>query len=121
MYYPEYVLFERFQALLLNPQPNFKQYRKDVKSGKLDPDAALTRLKELPFEDLGFAKLDHHRSLRTGIPEVIYAPGKTGAQIVKLVARLRKDGINALVTRTDKKIYKTPVSSSSAIAYYTEN
>ncbi|MCP4580015.1 MAG: nickel pincer cofactor biosynthesis protein LarB [candidate division Zixibacteria bacterium] len=78
----------------------------DVKSGKLDPEAALLKLKDLPFEDLGFAKLDHHRTLRTGIPEVIYAPGKTGAQIVKLVSRLYKDGVNTLVTRTDKKMFQ---------------
>jgi len=77
-----------------------------VKSGKLDPDKALVKLKNLPFEDLGFAKIDHHRTLRTGIPEVIFAPGKTDNQIVKLALKLRKDGVDVLITRTDKKIFE---------------
>jgi len=84
---------------------NILKILQDVKSGKLDPDKALLRLKNLPFEDLGFAKIDHHRTLRTGIPEVIYAPGKTADQIVKLAVKLNKDGIDALITRTDKKIF----------------
>lgn len=79
----------------------------DVKSGKTEPDQALDALKNLPFEDIGFAKIDHHRSLRTGMPEVIYAPGKTGSQIVKIAARMKKDGIDVLITRTDDKTYKT--------------
>ncbi len=85
---------------------NILKILQDVKSGKLAPDKALLKLKNLPFEDLGFAKIDHHRTLRTGIPEVIYAPGKTADQIVRLASKLNKDGIDALITRTDEKIFK---------------
>ena len=79
----------------------------DVKSGKLDPDEALKKLKHLPYEDLGYAKIDHHRKLRTGIPEVIYAPGKTTRQIIELAQRMKKSGVEVLITRTDEKVFKS--------------
>ena len=78
----------------------------DVKAGKIELEDALARLKELPFEDLGFAKVDHHRSLRTGIPEVIYAPGKTADQILAITEKLHQKGVDVLVTRTDENIYR---------------
>jgi len=78
----------------------------DVKSGKLEPDEALNKLKHLPYEDLGYAKVDHHRKLRTGIPEVIYAPGKTTRQITELAQKMKKSGIEVLITRTDEKVFK---------------
>jgi len=77
-----------------------------LKSGKIDPGSAYKKLKNLPFEDLGFANLDHHRAMRTGVPEVIFAPGKTSAQIVKLATSLKKTGIDVMITRTDKNIFK---------------
>lgn len=70
-----------------------------VQSGEVSPDAACGRLKSLPFEDLGYAKVDHHRSLRTGMPEVIYARGKTAEQVAGIFASLAKSGVNALATR----------------------
>ena len=78
----------------------------DVKSGKLDPDKALNKLKHLPYEDLGYAKIDHHRKLRTGIPEVIYAPGKTARQITELAKKMKKSGVEVLITRTDERVFK---------------
>ena len=57
-----------------------KKLFEQVKSGKLSPDEAMQQLKHLPFEDLGFANVDHHRSLRVGMAEVIFGPGKTPAQ-----------------------------------------
>jgi len=77
-----------------------------LKSGKIDPGSAYKKLKDLPFEDLGFANLDHHRAMRTGMPEVIFAPGKTSAQIVKLATSLKKTGIDVMITRTDKNVFK---------------
>src|SRR5258708_1327487 len=79
-----------------------------VKSGELAPDKALERLKHLPFEDLGFAKVDHHRALRQGFAEVILGKGKTPQQVADIVrAMLRKKDSrhNILVTRADKKIF----------------
>jgi pyridinium-3,5-biscarboxylic acid mononucleotide synthase len=78
-----------------------------VKSGKLPLEAAIERLRHLPFEDLGFAKIDHHRSLRQGHPEVVYARGKTPKQVAEIVrGMLRAESThNILVTRADRKIF----------------
>src|SRR5574341_271643 len=77
-----------------------------VKSGTISPGRALESLKKLPFENLGFANLDHHRHLRKGFPEVIYAPGKSIPQIVKISEALRKNGSTVLVTRAEPNVYK---------------
>jgi NCAIR mutase (PurE)-related protein len=76
---------------------------KDVKSGKVPIDSALTRLKSLPFEDLGFTRIDHHRSLRKGYPEVIWGEGKTSKEILTIVKQLKAKGQNILITRLDEK------------------
>jgi len=73
-----------------------------VRRGELSPDAAVARLRHLPFEDLGFAKVDHHRALRAGMPEVILGEGKTPAQVAAIFSRLAKRGGNILATRTNK-------------------
>lgn len=77
----------------------------DVRDGSLSPDEAIEKLKTLPFEDMGFAKLDNHRSLRKGYPEVIFGQGKTKEQIMKLIDSLIKNGNDAIVTRTDRTVY----------------
>jgi hypothetical protein len=79
-----------------------------VKSGELAPSGAVERLKHLPFEDLGFAKVDHHRALRQGFAEVIFGKGKTPAQVAEIArAMLRRKGSshNILITRSDAKIF----------------
>ncbi|HZC65985.1 MAG TPA: nickel pincer cofactor biosynthesis protein LarB [Candidatus Dormibacteraeota bacterium] len=80
---------------------------KAVRSGRLSGDEALNRLKNLPFEDLGFAKVDHHRALRQGFAEVIFGKGKTPKQIAEIAqAMLRRNAQqNILITRADKKIF----------------
>lgn len=72
-----------------------------VRSGELAPDAAVAELRHLPFEDLGFARLDHHRQLRQGFPEAVYAPGKTVEQAAAIVAALgaRPDGGPIVLSR----------------------
>jgi len=70
-----------------------------VRGGALDVDAALQRVKHLPFEDLGFAKVDHHRALRHGMPEVVFALGKTAEQVVAIAEKLLARSPNVLVTR----------------------
>ncbi|MBX3023445.1 nickel pincer cofactor biosynthesis protein LarB [bacterium] len=72
-----------------------------VARGELAPDAAVEAIRHLPFEDLGFAKVDHHRALRSGVPEVIFGPGKTPAQIVAIARALLAREQNVLVTRLD--------------------
>jgi NCAIR mutase (PurE)-related protein len=74
-----------------------------VRRGKLTPDDAVERLRHFPFEDLGFAKVDHHRALRAGMPEVIFGERKTPAQVGQIFARLAKHGGNVLATRTNEK------------------
>lgn len=60
----------------------------------------------MPFEDLGFAHIDHHRQIRCGFPEVIYCPGKTTEQIVKIFSKLAEKGNNVLATRAEEKVYE---------------
>src|SRR5260370_1317865 len=72
-----------------------------VREGAIDVDAALARLRHMPFEDLGFAKVDHHRALRQGMPEVIFAMGKTPEQVVAIAGRLLENASNVLITRSD--------------------
>src|SRR2546426_2792634 len=72
-----------------------------VREGAIDVDGALARLRHMPFEDLGFAKVDHHRALRQGMPEVIFAMGKTPEQVLSIAGRLLENAPNVLITRAD--------------------
>lgn len=92
-----------------------------VKAGRVSPDTALKRLRDLPFEDLGFAKIDHHRSLRKGYAEVIFAPGKRPEQVVKIVKGMLKQSgkQNILITRGDKKLY-TKIKRAAKTARFHE-
>lgn len=72
-----------------------------VKEGAVDVDAALDRLRHLPFEDIGFAKVDHHRAIRQGMPEVIFGKGKTPDQVAGIATRLLEQSSNLLVTRAE--------------------
>ena len=63
----------------------------------------MAQLKSLPFEDLGFARIDHHRSLRKGFPEVIWGEGKTSGQILSIMKQLKRKGQNILITRLEEK------------------
>jgi hypothetical protein len=73
----------------------------EVERGTLSPATAAERLATLPFEDLGHTRVDHHRSLRSGLPEVIYAAGKTLEQTSAIFASLLADGVDVLATRVD--------------------
>jgi len=86
----------------LTPDSILKLFQQ-VRRGKLSPDDAVARLRHLPFEDLGFAKLDHHRSLRAGMPEVIFGQGKTAAQMAQIFSRLARHGGNILATRASEE------------------
>jgi pyridinium-3,5-biscarboxylic acid mononucleotide synthase len=82
-------------------QDHLRSLFEQVRSGEVDIDGAVARLRHLPFEDLGFAKIDHHRALRHGMPEVIFAKGKTPGQVVAIAERLLEHGPNVLITRAD--------------------
>jgi hypothetical protein len=80
-----------------------RQLLDDVRSGSLDPDDAVARLRRLPFADIGFARVDHHRPLRQGLLEAVYAPGKTADQCAAIVTELLAEpaGQPVLLTRAD--------------------
>src|SRR4051812_42963154 len=76
-----------------------KKLFQQVKQGKLTPDEAVQKLQHLPFEDLGFAKVDHHRAVRVGMPEVIFSQGKPPTQVATIFERLSLKKNNVLATR----------------------
>jgi pyridinium-3,5-biscarboxylic acid mononucleotide synthase len=75
----------------------------EVRRGKLSADEAVERVRHLPFEDIGFAKVDHHRALRNGMPEIIFGQGKTPEQVAAIFDRLAAHGGNVLATRTSEE------------------
>jgi hypothetical protein len=75
----------------------------DIREGKVAVRDALVTLRSLPFEDIGYATIDHHRALRRGFPEVILGQGKSSEQIIAIVQRMKQQGDSVLVTRVDKK------------------
>jgi pyridinium-3,5-biscarboxylic acid mononucleotide synthase len=90
----------------------------EVRAGALSPGGAVDRLKHLPFEDLGFAKVDHHRALRQGYAEVVFAKGKTPKQVAEIVRALlgkTDSATNILVTRADEKTFAAVRTVNSGI------
>jgi NCAIR mutase (PurE)-related protein len=81
-------------------QDHLRALLEQVRRGDLDTDGAIARLRHMPFEDLGYAKVDHHRALRHGMPEVIFAKGKTPEQTVGIAQRVLEHSPNLLITRT---------------------
>ncbi len=79
---------------------------RQVRDREVSPEEAALRLKDLPYEDLGFAKVDHHRALRRGFAEVVYGPGKTPEQILAVVERMAARRQNVLVTRTSREVFE---------------
>ena len=77
-----------------------------VKNGEVGVDQAIEKLRHLPFEDLGFACLDHHRQIRRGFPEVIFCPGKTTEHIIKIFESLAAKGNNVLATRAEPEVFE---------------
>jgi len=84
---------------------SLKDLLEQVQKGALSTEDAAARLATLPYEDLGFAKLDHHRALRRGFPEAVFGGGKTPEQIVTIVERIAARGQRVLVTRTTSEVH----------------
>lgn len=82
-----------------------------VKNGEIGVDQAVEKLRHLPFEDLGFACLDHHRQIRRGFPEVIFCPGKTTEHIIKIFESLAARGNNVLATRAEPDVFEALVNT----------
>ncbi|HZS35141.1 MAG TPA: nickel pincer cofactor biosynthesis protein LarB [Methylomirabilota bacterium] len=89
-----------------------------VHGGQVSPGAALERLRRLPFEDLGFARLDTHRALRGGAPEAVYCPGKTPEQVVEILARLGQSHANVLATRAGAEVHAAALAAGLRVAWH---
>jgi len=90
----------------------------DVSAGRLDVEAALRRLRSLPFEDLGFAKVDQHRALRTGAAEAIFCPGKSPDQVVAIARRLAEHHVNVLATRAETAVAEAVAAAGLPHVYH---
>lgn len=105
--------------LRLNSE-SIRKLLQQVRSGKLAPDDAVERLRHFPFEDLGFAKVDHHRPLRVGMPEVIFCQRKTPAQVAAIFERLARHGKNVLATRATREQFRAVKKILRTAKYETE-
>ena len=90
----------------------------DVRNGATDVDAALERVRHMPFEDLGFAKVDHHRALRQGMPEVIFGLGKTTDHVVAIAGKLLEHADNVLITRSNPAMAERVVKEFPDAEYF---
>ena len=88
-----------------------------VKAEQISIDEAIQQLRQLPFEDIGFARIDHHRQIRCGFAEVIYCPGKTDAQIVQIFEILASKGNNVMASRAEEKTFDA-IKASPALSTY---
>jgi NCAIR mutase (PurE)-related protein len=94
-----------------------KALLEQVRTGEVTPDAALDQMKSLPFEDLGFAKVDHHRALRTGVPEVIFGPGKSPEHFVEIFDRLAGREHSVLATRVSEEQVAAAIARFPAVEH----
>ena len=85
---------------------NIRELLENVKNNTIDIDGALDKLKNLPYEDIGYANIDHHRQLRNGYPEVIYCEGKSDEHILGIIKTMNDKGSNILGTRCRKETYE---------------
>lgn len=96
-----------------------KELLEKVKNGSLGVVDALAQLRRMPYDDLGFAKIDSHRNIRRGFPEVIFAQGKTVDQVAKITSRMLESNNNLLITRASREVYDA-VSKVEPTAEYNE-
>lgn len=85
---------------------HLKDILEQVQQGRITVDNALGKLKDYPYQDLGFAKVDHHRELRKGFPEIIYGLGKTEDQIKTIAQAILDKGSNLLITKIEESVYR---------------
>lgn len=97
-----------------------KKLLEGVKDGTVDIEKAYKEIKALPYEELGFAKVDHHRNIRNGYPEVIYCEGKTCPQIVEIVKRLMAKNNNILATRASREVFEAVSQVTSGAEYHAD-
>lgn len=99
-------------------ESSLRKLLEEVRDGGVDLDAAVHRLKKLPFEDLGFARVDNHRCVRTGVPEVVYCEGKTISQIQSIIVAISKRHVNILATRASSEVYEAIRDAVDSCEYH---
>jgi NCAIR mutase (PurE)-related protein len=99
-------------------QDRIKELLINVKNSETSVEDALWQLRKLPFEDIGFAKLDHHRHLRNGYPEVIYSEGKNLLQIKMIVSKMLENNSNILATRANRETFEAICEISPDASYF---
>lgn len=95
-----------------------RELLEQYKSDQCSLDDVMTRLKHMPYENIGFARVDHHRNLRQGFPEVIFGQGKTNEQVAAIVERLLNADANVLVTRTTPEAYQLVAQLAPDAVYH---
>jgi len=90
----------------------------EVRAGTRTVDSAVDRLRDLPFEDLGFARLDHHRALRKGFPEVVFCEGKRTEHVVEIMQRLEQKHARILATRANRETYEAVAARIPTAEYF---
>jgi NCAIR mutase (PurE)-related protein len=99
-------------------QNHLRELLEQVRAGAVDIDAAMDRMRHLPFEDLGFAKVDHHRALRHGMPEVVFGQGKTPDQVSAIAATLLAKAPNVLITRASAAVAERMLRDQPEAEYF---
>jgi NCAIR mutase (PurE)-related protein len=89
-----------------------------VQAGKISADDAVERLRRLPYEDLGYARLDTHRAIRSGAPETVYCPGKSADQVVGILTRLAESHANVIATRATPEMHAAAVQAGLRVAWH---
>lgn len=85
---------------------SLRRLLENVRSGAVTVDQALASLRSFPFDDLTFAKIDTHRSLRKGFPEIVFCQGKTVAQVTSIIEAMKRSGLRILATRASQEVYQ---------------
>lgn len=99
-------------------QTKLKALLEDVAAGALSSEDAAEKLKHLPYEDLGYAKIDHHRQIRKGMPETIFAGGKTSEQVIGIIAHMKEHGSNILATRCAADMAADVLAAHPDVTYH---
>jgi len=97
---------------------HLRRVLEDVRSGAMEVEAALKMLRDLPYEELGFAKLDHHRALRQGTPEVVFCQGKTTEQVVAIMEKLAARNRQVIATRASPEVFAEVKAALPSAKYY---
>jgi NCAIR mutase (PurE)-related protein len=99
-------------------EQTLRELLESVHNGTRSIDEAIARLRSMPFEDIGFAKIDHHRAIRCGFPEVIYCEGKSPPQVTEIFDRSVNAGVNVLATRATRKVYELIAKTHGQAEYH---